>query len=139
MIMSMRFSVLGEAKPKGSTRAFYNAKSKKTVTVGANAGTKAWEQRVATEAQKAVLENGIFFTKEQPVHITILFYLPRPKSMSPKVSAHVKRPDLDKLVRAVLDGMTGIVYVDDSQVVQLNTLKDYSHPDSPPRAEISIC
>ena len=29
------------------------------------------------------------------------------------------RPDLDKLARAVLDALTGIVWVDDDQVVEL--------------------
>lgn len=35
-------------------------------------------------------------------------------------------PDLDKLVRAVLDGLTGVVYADDSQVTSLKASKCYS-------------
>lgn len=35
------------------------------------------------------------------------------------------RPDLSKLVRAVEDALTGIVYVDDNQVVQLIANKRY--------------
>ena len=34
------------------------------------------------------------------------------------------RPDLDKLVRAVLDSLTGIVFVEDSQVAGLSAWKD---------------
>jgi Holliday junction resolvase RusA-like endonuclease len=34
-------------------------------------------------------------------------------------------PDLDKLIRAVLDGLTAIAYVDDSQVVEIYAKKIY--------------
>lgn len=37
------------------------------------------------------------------------------------------RPDLDKLLRAVLDALTGIVFVDDGQVVKLNAGKEYGN------------
>lgn len=139
MITSMRFSVLGEAKPKGSTRSFYNPKTKKVVTVGANPGTKDWQQRIATEAQKAVEFNGVFFPKEQAVNITMIFYLPRPACIKDREPDHTKRPDIDKLARSVLDGLTGIVYEDDSQVKRMNVEKAYARVDSPPRVEISIC
>ena len=41
---------------------------------------------------------------------------------------HTKKPDIDKLVRLVLDALTGIAYVDDSQVVLLYAEKSYVHP-----------
>ena len=34
-------------------------------------------------------------------------------------------PDLDKLIRAVLDGLTAIAYVDDGQVVSIVAEKAY--------------
>jgi len=34
-----------------------------------------------------------------------------------------KRPDLDKLVRAVLDALTDVCYEDDSQVIRLRASK----------------
>jgi Holliday junction resolvase RusA-like endonuclease len=37
-----------------------------------------------------------------------------------------KKPDIDNIVKAILDGMNGIVYVDDKQVVDLNLTKVYS-------------
>ena len=58
-----------------------------------------------------------------PVKITISFYMPRPKTVKrpyPSVA-----PDLDKLVRAVLDGLTGVAYEDDGQVVQIHAQKLY--------------
>ena len=37
-----------------------------------------------------------------------------------------KKPDIDNIVKAVLDGMNGIVYLDDKQVVALHLTKVYS-------------
>ncbi len=39
-----------------------------------------------------------------------------------------RRPDLDKLCRACLDSLTGIVWRDDAQVVRLEASKDYGAP-----------
>lgn len=36
------------------------------------------------------------------------------------------KPDLDKLIRAVLDGLTGVAYVDDAQVTLIEATKSYS-------------
>jgi Holliday junction resolvase RusA-like endonuclease len=40
-----------------------------------------------------------------------------------KRHGYPKRPDLDKLVRAVLDSLTGVCYEDDSQVIRLRASK----------------
>jgi len=37
-----------------------------------------------------------------------------------------KKPDIDNIVKAILDGMNGIVYLDDKQVVDLHLTKVYS-------------
>ena len=40
-----------------------------------------------------------------------------------------KKPDIDNIVKAVLDGMNGIVYLDDKQVVDLHLTKVYSETE----------
>ena len=63
-----------------------------------------------------------------PIRLDLHFVMPRPKShygtgrnadkLKPSAPAsHVQKPDLDKLVRAVGDALTGVAYVDDSQIV----------------------
>jgi Holliday junction resolvase RusA-like endonuclease len=42
------------------------------------------------------------------------------------VLSHTKKPDLDKLLRALKDALKGVIYRDDSQVVRVVTSKDYS-------------
>ena len=46
----------------------------------------------------------------------------------------VTRPDVDKLLRAVLDAITGIVFMDDSQVVKAEASKVFG-----PGPEAIIC
>jgi hypothetical protein len=53
-------------------------------------------------------------------------YLPRPKSLKRTITAHLKKPDLDKLTRAVKDALTLVVWQDDSQVVQMTARKAYA-------------
>jgi len=62
-----------------------------------------------------------------PVALRVHFSVPRPTS-APKTRRTwaAKRPDLDKLVRAVLDAMTeAAVWGDDAQVVHVVATKDY--------------
>jgi crossover junction endodeoxyribonuclease RusA len=63
---------------------------------------------------------------EDPIGLGLLFQLPVPQR--PRSELPIVRPDLDKLVRAVQDALTGLVYVDDSQIVDLVVAKRYGAP-----------
>jgi crossover junction endodeoxyribonuclease RusA len=67
-----------------------------------------------------------------PVKVSITFRMPEPKGNNRRWP-HV-RPDVDKLARAVLDGLTGAAFADDCQVVDLRARKVYGTPG----AEITI-
>lgn len=56
------------------------------------------------------------------------FVFNRPKSAQTRQFPWVK-PDLDKLIRAVLDGLTGVAYEDDSQVVLISASKTYGETE----------
>lgn len=78
----------------------------------------AWRSAVALTAR----QNGARPTTEA-MQIHIKFYMPRPRTVKrpyPSVA-----PDLDKLIRSVLDGLTTIAYVDDGQVVSIVAEKAY--------------
>ncbi len=88
------------------------------------------------------------FVVTNPVGLRITFFLPRPKgdygtgrnAGQVKASAPLhpaKKPDVDKLVRAILDSLTGIVYHDDAQVIQVAAAKRYS-PDGQPGAKVTV-
>jgi Holliday junction resolvase RusA-like endonuclease len=63
---------------------------------------------------------------EGPVGIKLDFYMLKPRTV--KRDMPTVPPDLDKLIRAVLDALTGIVYLDDAQVVEIQATKSYGEP-----------
>lgn len=46
-----------------------------------------------------------------------------------------KKPDIDNVVKAVLDALNGVAYRDDTQVIELHVRKSYSEK---PRVEVCI-
>jgi Holliday junction resolvase RusA-like endonuclease len=70
----------------------------------------------------------ITFAFQHPLsHYRGLSYQLKPEHQS-ALQTHV--PDIDKLARAVLDALTGIVYEDDAQVASLVATKIYDSLDS---------
>lgn len=134
--MSIRFFVPGIPAPKGSTRAFFVKALGRAVITNANAKTKPWEQAVRAEALNAVDPH---YPTTQPIAVHATFYFSRPKGhyrtngeVKPGAPGrHVTKPDLDKLERALLDAMTGIVFVDDSQVCELSSDKRFAMEQGP--------
>jgi len=117
------FQVHGLPIPQGSTRAFV-VNGRPVITSTAK-GLAAWRRLVADVAQ------GYAPPKiwDGPVGIELHFGLPKPKSAPKRRRVWPdKRPDLDKLTRAVLDALTYVVFSDDSQVVELHASKDYGPP-----------
>ena len=70
-----------------------------------------------------------------PVYVGITFLFTRPKAhyntkgiLKPNAPFHkVSKPDIDKLCRSTLDGITGILLKDDSQVACLMATKQYAN------------
>ena len=54
------------------------------------------------------------------------FYLLRPKSLPKKIEHHVKKPDLDNLMKAIKDALKGVCYRDDSQIISVTATKKYT-------------
>jgi crossover junction endodeoxyribonuclease RusA len=78
----------------------------------------AWRSGIALAARNA----GVFPSLE-PIHIEMKFYLPKPRTV--KRDEPTVPPDLDKLIRGVLDGLTAIAYRDDGQVTSIVAQKAY--------------
>ena len=133
MSRELRIFVPGTPVAKGSTHAFVN--KGKAITVQTNAKKqKPWASLIALTAQQG-WTGGLY---EGPVRVTLCFRFTRPKShfrtgkfaAMPKPGAPVCKlsvPDLDKLTRCVLDALTGVVWVDDKQVVGCQASKGYEH------------
>jgi len=76
-------------------------------------------------AQDAVgIDNTPLFPKPAAVKGEIVFYVKKPKN--PKNREHpVTKPDIENLAKTVLDACTGVIYDDDSQIVDLSLKKCY--------------
>lgn len=66
-----------------------------------------------------------------PIKIKIKAYFEPPKSTSKKKykelmgQPYTKKPDIDNIAKAILDGLNGIAYTDDNQISELEVQKMY--------------
>jgi len=72
---------------------------------------------------------------EGPLSMQVHVYLPRPKTLPKRIIHHIKRPDADNIAKGCKDALKGVVYKDDSQIVELLVRKSYGDP---PRVIIAI-
>lgn len=69
---------------------------------------------------------------DKSLKITLLFEIPMAQSWSNKKKLqllkkpHTAKPDIDNLLKTVLDAANGHVWIDDGQVFELHTKKIYS-------------
>ena len=135
---TITFSVAGVPVPQGSTRAY--VVNGRAVTTSTNRDLGQWRQRIATEAQRVAEESGWCSEGRYAYSVTAAFYFPRTKSMGKRLMRHTVRPDLDKLQRAVGDGITGILIADDSMIDRWSVTKQYLPPVPlhGPRVDITV-
>lgn len=136
------FRVRGEPKTQGSTRAFI--RGGRPIITSDTKGLKPWRDVIGWEAQRAM---GGGEPYDGPVSVKLRFTLRRPKGQwsvagirrpsAPPFPA--TKPDVDKLVRAALDALTGVCYLDDAQVVSVTASKRYqSHATEPMGVTLSV-
>lgn len=112
--------VAGKPAPKGS-RVFYGHGSRSRES---SAACKPWVEQIAYCARANAPVGGPL---EPPYEVELSFSLPEGKR--PKYGWPTADGDLDKLVRAVLDGLTqGGLIVDDRHVTRIVTEKSFGHP-----------
>ena len=128
----LTFSVPGVPTPKGRPRMTRRGR------VYTPAKTVAYERTVSIVAQEAKSRLGGGMLFEGPVMVTIYCYFALPPSWSRKRKAemlhqpHAQLPDLDNLVKAVLDGLnhTHYIWTDDKQVAAVTATKHWSEESS---------
>lgn len=85
------------------------------------------------------------YGKDVKLVADIRFYFKIPKSRTLKEKREIeengyynKKPDIDNLVKAVLDGLNGVAFEDDRQVVCINAMKQYDRKELGERTEVVI-
>jgi Holliday junction resolvase RusA-like endonuclease len=107
------FRVDGIPVPQGSMRVFNGH-----VVHNKGAELAVWRSAIAIEAKRAGCT-----PEPGPVKLDLLFVMLKPKTV--KRDFPTVAPDLDKLIRAALDAMTAIAYIDDGQVIEITANKVY--------------
>lgn len=128
------FTVLGRPAPQGSMRGFLvGGKVRMRSQLKA---TMPWRQQVGQTALAIRPTAAIWAGRHEPVTLSAKFYFAPPKKMPKGRTRPSVAPDLDKLHRAVMDAIKGILYVDDGQVVGFSDSgKFYGLPE---RVEITM-
>lgn len=131
------FFVEGEPRPQGSKTPV--RRGNKIILIEGTGKApqlhKAWRAAVASAARRAAAEDGVQEI-DYAVRVELQFVIPRPKSKHKRIKAVTVKPDIDKLSRSVLDGMTssqkepGLLLKDDSVVVEIEASKYYPEKDS---------
>jgi Holliday junction resolvase RusA-like endonuclease len=129
MTDTVSFFIEGVPVPQGS-KTVSQAKGRAWLRDANAARLKPWRHIIAIHADLGV-------TFDCPVIVTLSFVLPRPQR--PRWAVPAVKPDIDKLVRAVMDGLTdGGLLGDDARVVDLHTTKRYPTPGDPTGVGIDV-
>lgn len=128
----LHFDVAGLPAPQGSKKAFVNPRTKRAIIVNDNPSTlRSWRQDVIEAAKHA---RGNSVPLDASLSLLVTFWLPRPQAhygtKGLKVNAPTysrTKPDIDKLLRAVMDALTiAGVWTDDARVARVTMEKMYS-------------
>jgi len=137
--MSLKISVLGIPVTQGSKTAFLAGNKpflREKSSGAAHMRFVDWRQAVRSEAQRVCEREHWVVDADNPywydaVSVECRFSLLKPAS-APKTRRTwpigARSGDVDKLARLILDALTGIVFADDSHVVELHVSKDYGVP-----------
>lgn len=127
MINAIAFTVPGEPQGKGRAKIVKIGGFSRMATPEK---TVAYEGLVSMAAQQAMGGAKPF---EGPCVLEVLAVFSLPKSATKKQRADAaagifrptKKPDADNVLKAVCDGMNGVVWKDDVQAVDVRTIKRY--------------
>ena len=119
-----------DADPVGKQRARY-AKRGNHVMAYTPDKTRNYETLIKEAAIEAM---GSSEPLETPVTLYLYIRAPIPKSLSKKrieaclngLEKPIKKPDASNVLKSVEDAMNGVVYKDDSQIVNIHVSKVYS-------------
>lgn len=130
--MILSFFAAGTPVPQGSKHVMIRHRSRQPIAID-DKRLGPWRSTVAGEALRArqAQHCGMF---EGPVAVLAVFAIRRPpshlkKSGLRKTSAPARptaKFDVDKLLRGLLDSLTGVIWQDDGQVVTAEALKVYT-------------
>ena len=126
--MEVIFEVPGQ--PKGKERPRWTMVSNTSI-VYTPRNTRDYEETIRTYYK---INNFKSFKKEEALEVSAIAYYQTPKNtkkshkllMLKGKMLPTKKPDIDNIMKVVLDALNGVAYYDDSQVCKVNFMKMYS-------------
>lgn len=113
----LTMTVDGIPVPQGSMK-----KSRHGTLIHSNEALSSWRNAIAWVAKTEWAGKPLI---DEPCALKVEFFLPKPKTPRNKRHPDTK-PDLDKLIRAVGDALTGVALKDDSRIVIVHAQKSWS-------------
>ena len=132
---SVAFIVPGRPVPQGAMRPVVSRGRLRAIHKD-DKHLQPWRNSVSWEAVRARGAQSIPFPRPAPVSLFAVFRMRRPQR--PKAPWPIVAPDLQHLVRAIEDAMSGILYDDDSQIVHLDARKEYVTVEQVPGVTIVV-
>ena len=132
---ALSIRVYGEPAPQGSKTAI--VRNGKAVMYEASKKLPKWRDTVLMTCRVAALEAKTETPILGALGMAVTFYLERPHSTLRKYPNNA--PDVDKLLRAVFDGLqeSGVIS-NDGQIVIVTAFKQWADELNPPGAHITI-
>ena len=135
--MEVIFEVPGQ--PKGKERPRWTMVSNTSI-VYTPRNTRDYEKMIKTFYK---INNFKSFKKDEALEISAIAYYQIPKNTKKShkllmIKGEIlptKKPDIDNIMKVVLDALNGVAYFDDKQVCKVNFIKMYSEE---PRLKILI-
>lgn len=126
-MIQIMFTVYGDPVAKGRPRFSTRGKfpvaytPEKTKTYESEVAMMAKAAMGASEALEGALEAFIYVTYAVPAS----YSKKRSEACLSGLEKHTKKPDLDNVVKSVVDGMDKIVFLNDSQITSIHATKVY--------------
>jgi Holliday junction resolvase RusA-like endonuclease len=127
--MTLRIVIPGE--PMGKERPRFNPRTGRARTPEK---TRKAESDLGWLAKQAALDQGVDLPIDGPVALSLVVYSGR--TMRTEALVGKQSADLDNVLKLAMDGLNGIVYQDDSQVVRISAT--IAHAQANPETIVEI-
>jgi Holliday junction resolvase RusA-like endonuclease len=129
----IRVFVPGIPRPQGSKNAYI--RGGRAILVEANKYLPAWRQQITRAVEMANSQS--IDAMEGAIVLNVDFFMPKAKSN--KKDSPFQKPDLDKLIRAIMDSCTKAGAIrDDAQVCAIQATKAWEYEGQQPGVLIEL-
>lgn len=131
--MEIQFTILGNPKAQKRHRTYTRGKGGKLLPFARNVDPSKTDK---ADMLAQIMQYAPKAPWTGPVRMMVMWYIPRPQShyRTGKYAGYLrddapiycdKKPDIDNYMKALLDCMNGVFFMDDCQVVRIDATKMY--------------